>query len=579
MPGNVGIMIRGAYVVRPGVYPYTDVSQMVPVRPGPGGTIAILGTADGGVPGFIYDFATFTDARKVLRGGTALALISRMFRPSGDQPGASRVRWTRVGTVGQASLTASGLVFASLDYGRHTNAISVALTAGAGGAYTLTIRKRSENYTANYMVGLGLSVTSTATTPKLVFDHVAREARMYENGSIVSVLPYPTDDVTLANLIPWITGRSGWTATIAGNPSMPVSLMDNPVLASAPAIGTSATAITAGQGSVVFALYQDAMVGAALSTPGTFGALSAVTETALAGGAGTALDVVTSSDYVAPLALLEGIDVDHLMVDTANAATQSLAIQHCIALGAINRRRWRIFYGGGAPGETATQAAAKPQTMDGPAVYAWNGTFVTNAVTGLLKENLGSLGTAAQICGLAAGLTASEPLTNKTLYAEGVEFPAPQDSDINALLVAGASPIALDPVAGGTRIIQAITTFQGGPNVMMRKLQGLRIQFKLEKAFQFILSDFVGAPMDLETANRIKNRVAAYLDSEIRGSRNPQGVLTEGSKNGQTLPAWEGLSVVGDGADAWDIQVNTHPVTETAYIPVRIVMTPQTISL
>lgn len=578
MPGPVGFNAGGAYIVRPGVSSIIDASAMVPNRPGPGGYVGVVGLADGGAPGTVYEFSSYAEAASVLRRGQALSYIKRIFSPSPDIPGASLVRFVRLGSPTAGTVAAGGMTFTSRDFGRHVNGITVQM-AGATGNWTVTIRKASDGYSRTYTVGKGLAIKSTATTPKIVFDHAAKEAKLYENAVVVATMPYPTEAVTISNLAAFINGRAGWTATVTGDGSMPVCYMDNPLLATAPAILATDTAIPASQGQLQWLLAtRDPLLSCALTTGSTFSELAIVAETPLASGTGTGFDAITPSDFDAALTLLEAVEVHHLFLCSADASVQAKGLAHVNAMRLINRKRWRIFYTGGAANETSANAIINAQKLDGPAVYAWNGTADAHPETSL-PENLGGLGTSAQICGMAAGTPAATPLTNKPVRSTALEVSSPADSTIDALLVAGVSPVAYDPITGRAVLVQAITTWQGGANVAYRKLQGLRIQDEISRGIQRTLSGFVGEPLDLLTGNRVKSAVARFLDSSVRTSSNPDGFLTQGYRNGAATPAWENLQVSSDGTDLWTINVETHPVGESDYILVRVKLTPTLIEV
>lgn len=577
MPGAVGANFNGLYIVRPGVYPTNDTRAMGVTRPGPNNTILVAGPSDGGVAGAIYEFGSFDQARQVLRGGDTLGFIARMFRASGDQPGAQLVRWVRVGAPTLSTLTAAGVVFSSRDSGRHTNGISLQIATGtAAGSFDVTVRKRGDAYQRVYNVGLGLSLTTTATGAcKVIFDHVNRQASLQEAGATVMTFTYPTDGISIAQLASWINGRAGWTALVAGDPSMPVSAMDNPLAASAPAVTAAATSLPAGQGQLAWLInVRDPLVTCVLSTPATLGPVTVVAETGFANGTGMGLDVVATSDYTTALSLLEGVDGQYLFLASSDPAVQSLGNQHCIEMNKLTRKRWRIFVTGGPAFETAANARLRAAALDGPTTYVWNGTVITDPVTGLPKQ-CGGLGSAAQVCGMCGGLPDAEPLTNKAISSEGLETPVVSDTVLDSLLVAGVTPIYLDPIQGGTRILQALTTYQSGPNPMFRKLQGLRIQYHLTRGEQTVLAEFVGVPMDLVEGNRLKARMGSYLNAEIRGSRNPDGVLTVSSDDGK---AWKNLTVVGDGIDVWRVDADMHPVGESAYVLVTNHLSPAKLS-
>lgn len=604
MPGLVGVAVQGATMVRPGVYSLIDASEMVPARPGPGGIIAALGAADGGDPNLVYEFRSFQEAAAVMRGGAGLSFLARMFRPQSDLPGASLVRFIRVGNPQRAQVDVGGLRFRSRDYGRHANGIAISIQEDffAGqptGTWTVTIEKPADRYKKRYAVGKGIWVQSSLAEGKLTFDHAGKVASLWEGGSLAATFEYPSDQVTLLNLAAWISGRSGWSARVTGDASMPVRCLDDPFPGDAPAIPPGGgIALPAHQGALIWLLgRQDPLVtaealpvedlvlgggvGAAsllVSGSATFGPLAPCPQTYLAGGMGVAGDLLAPSDWVEPLNRLLAIEAHHLFVGTSDPAVQALALQHCQDAASVRRKRWRILYAGGLPGEREEDALQAAQDLDGPVVYCWNGTTVRNPLTGL-PEQFGGLGAAAQLCGAAAGSVESEPLTNKPLQSEGLEIPAPGDSAIERLLIGGVTLLAPDPVTGRATIQQALTTYQGGANVAFRKLQGLRIQHAIFRMWQRVLSRFVGYPLDLSTGRLIRGAASKALDQSVRTPQNPGGFLTPGFKDGKPIPAWQNLQVTGDGIDAWTLAVEAHPVGETDYILTTTTLTPVPISL
>jgi hypothetical protein len=590
LPGLVGVVVQGTTVVRPGVYSQIDASDMVPSRPGTGGIIAVLGSSDGGNPNLIYEFRTFQEAAAVLRGGDTLSLLARMFRPHPELSGASLVRFIRVGNPTQGTLRVGHMNFTSRDYGRHTSGIALTIQAdGFGdklsGTWTITVEKPADGYRKKYSVGKALQVQSAAVNARITFDHASRVAQMWENDAPVASFEYPNDQVTLVNLASWITGRPSWTARVTGDPSMPVRCMDDPIVMNAPVITAGGTALPAQEGALAWVLtHQDPVVTAEV-LPWTketglvgFGPLTACSQTYLSGGTGVANDVLAPSDWAEPLNRLLSVEAHHLFVASNDPGVQALALQHCQDAASLRRKRWRILYTGGPAGQTEDDALHAAQDLDGPVVYCWNGTTVRNPVTAI-PEQFGGLGTAAQLCGAAAGSYEAEPLTNKPLQSEGLEVPAPNDTTIERLLIGGVTLLAPDPVTGQATIVQALTTYQGGANVSFRKLQGLRIQHAIYRMWQQVLSRFIGYPLDLITGRLIRGAGAKALDDSVRTPQNPGGFLTPGFKDGREAPAWQNLQVTTDGIESWTLNVEAHPVGETDYILTVTKLTPVQISL
>ena len=366
---------------------------------------------------------------------------------------------------------------------------------------------------------------------------------------------------------------------LGGDPSMPICFMDNPLLASAPTIGTSLTSLPASQGMLCWMLRdQDPLVTADVSTSGTYATLVAASETYLTGGTGTGNDTFVTSNWTTALAKLESVDVSCLFACTTDSSVQAACHAHCIDLRTVTRKRWRRFYTGCAYGTSLSTAMAACPSFDGPTLYAWNGTIGRNPVTGL-TENLGGLGLAAQCCGMRCGSAPSTSLTNKALVSEGLEYSTLTDSQVNQALVAGLTIAAPDPATGRSVIVQGIMAWQGGTNVTYRKEQGLAVNDALLVGFNTVLAEFVGRPFDRITGRLIRNRVASFLDSVTRTGTNPDGFLTPGTVNGADVPSWTNLLVSGDGMETWSISVEAHPVGETAYIPVLCFLTPVPITV
>ncbi|HWQ09992.1 MAG TPA: hypothetical protein VN436_12820 [Holophaga sp.] len=582
MPGNIGINVGGTRIVRPGVIPIINASAMVPLNGEAYGDPGVIGPADGGIPGKVYTFSSFSEAQDTLRGGAILSYLSRIFRPSPDLAGAAEVKVVRIGSPTQATLAAAGLTFTSIDYGRHTNGISLIISAGSTTTWEVVIRKRGDGKKETWDVGLGIQVKSTATTPKLVFDHTNLQAKLYEGGAVVATLDYATEDVTLANLASWLNGRTGWTAKIptGADSSMPVCFMNNPALADAPSISSSEyTSLPASAGMLYWLLRDRGTLATCALTSGTvYGELETLSEAYMTSGTGTALDTFELDAWNDALTLLETEDIQCVFACSTASTVRQACFTHCVTMRGVTRKRWRRFYTGSAPYETSSTACENAPDFDGPASYFWNGTTTTNPITGL-AENLGGLGVAAQAVGMRCGAAPCISLTNKPVVNTELEFPQPTDTEINQCLIAGVSPVVLDPVTSRAVIVQGLTCYQGGSNVTYRKEQGLAVSDALSKLFQTALNDFVGMPMDLLTGQLLVQRLSRELDNVVRTAQNTDGFITKGRENGQDTPAWTALSVKGDGLETWKISVEVHPVGETAYIPVTCNLTPATISL
>jgi len=488
-------------------------------------------------------------------------------------------------------------------FGAWTNGITFAIAAAAEADSSLptgvatyftpwvaTVRFPAERKVFTHSVRGGLLVRADGTG-SLVVDHATKLVSLEDGEDTLAEFSFEAVP-TLRDLASAINGVTGWAATVVGQGYWPVAVLNN---------GTTAIVATdrfvpAEEGLLAHLLNSsNPLVTMELDQAPAWGALAAVAEANLAGGAGRGTDTVASDDLTPALALASTVEAHALFIQSATDDLQFLALAHCAEMSEADERRYRIFFAGinftgtspvdGADAAGATlddaiaAAVARAQALDGPAVLCFNGPSAPSPISGQ-PEQLGGLGLAAQVLGMWAGGRVKDPLTNKAVISQGLEFPSLTRSQIETLLDGGVLFPAFDNATGRTRIIQALTTFQSS-NPAYRNLQGLTIQHEVARLWIRVLSRYVGAPLDLETGERIKADCAKALDGAIVTGTNPDGFLTQGRlADGTPLPAWEGLQVVGDSTlGLWDIEVNAHPVGETDYIRVRTKLTPVPIEL
>lgn len=100
---SIGVFIGGKQIIIPGVIPEVDTSAMTPLVLAGVRIPLLIGKSDGGDPGKIYLFRNFEDAKAILRSGSALSYLSRVFRPSPSLPGASLCLFIRAAEAGAQS--------------------------------------------------------------------------------------------------------------------------------------------------------------------------------------------------------------------------------------------------------------------------------------------------------------------------------------------------------------------------------------------------------------------------------------------------------------------------------------------
>lgn len=107
---TIGVLVNGQRIIIPGVIPQVDATAMTPVVTNLGRIPLVIGVSDGGDPSKVYAFTSFEDAKAVLRGGNSLSYIARIFNPSPDQPGASRVLFIRASSTAAAASKLVGIL-------------------------------------------------------------------------------------------------------------------------------------------------------------------------------------------------------------------------------------------------------------------------------------------------------------------------------------------------------------------------------------------------------------------------------------------------------------------------------------
>jgi hypothetical protein len=516
------------------------------------------------------------------------------------------------------------------------------LKVPGGAAYVpvkATVSYQTDGSIYNYQIKNGIRIVATVPY-KLSYGQSATpdlfQFMLLDSGgsTVLQTTNVNFADVpTLADLARWLNRITGVVATVIGPAYFPSCILDSYLGSAIIPSTTSDTFFKAEEASMAYQLWStDPLImpspTSVVPTPDNSGAIQLPTpviqnwtsdlysamfdahvpgalpgsaegdgiESYLANGAGTQYDVM-STDTVGltrALNLAAATECAYIWAQSVDTDVQNLLFMHAQEMSDITKEKYRIFITGmnftstspvdGAETAAATvdaavtAAVARGPLLNGPCVFCFDGPKFPNPTNGN-SEQLGGLGLAAQMLGMAAGMAPAQPLTNKIINCQGLEFPILSDSQVNDLLLAGVTFPFFAESDGNTKVMQALTTFQTD-DPSFRLLQGLRIQHTVCRLELSVLAEFKGQPLDLEVGERIKSKIAIALDKSILSGGNPNGFLTEGKQNGVTLPAWDGLTVTGDTSTGlWIIDVNLHPVGETDYILVRNKFLPTVIQL
>jgi hypothetical protein len=137
-------MFDGQTVIRPQARVRIDATGLVPTVLGSANVVMAFGSATGGAPKTVYSFTNYSEAASVLKSGSLLKALKRMWNASQEVPGASTIRVVRIDPATKSTLTLdSKLKLDSLDYGTWTTGIQIKVETG-----TTTGKKITVNYAA-----------------------------------------------------------------------------------------------------------------------------------------------------------------------------------------------------------------------------------------------------------------------------------------------------------------------------------------------------------------------------------------------------------------------------------------------
>jgi hypothetical protein len=517
------------------------------------------------------------------------------------------------------------------------------LNKPGGGTYVpvkVTVSYQTDGSLFNYTIKNGIKIVATVPY-KLSYGQAATpdlfQFKLLDAGgsTVLQTIDVNFADVpTLADLARWLNRITGVVATVIGPSYFPSCILDSYAgSAILPGQSSSDTFFQAEEASMAYQLWSNdplimpsptytiptpdntsaiqlptpvienwsSSLYAAMFQAGVPGALPGSSqgdgiEHYLANGAGSQYDnmATDSVGLTRALNLAASTECAYIWAQSVDSDVQNALLMHAEAMSDVTKEKYRIFITGinftstspvdGAETAAATvdaavtAAIARGPLLAGPCVFCFDGSKYPSPINGNV-EQLGGLGLAAQVLGMAAGMAPAQPLTNKIINCQGLEFPILSDAQIDELLAAGVTFPFFDETDGNFKLMQALTTYQTNDSAF-RLLQGLRIQHTVCRLELSVLAEFKGQPLDLEVGERIKAKMAAALDKSILSGGNPNGFLTEGKQNGVTLPAWDSLTVTGDTSTGlWVIDVNLHPVGETDYILVRNKFLPTIIQL
>lgn len=558
-----GKPFRGADIILPGPYTYTDTSRMQSPGGVPSRAVGIVAPGRGGPVGQLVRIRNMQQVRQVLQSGTAAHLAKLAL-----DGGASEIIVARVNKATPAALDVGDLLLTHLNPGVNGNRAQFRRTVNSkrADAVDISIRDGASGLTESYS-GLGplLDVTyqGLGETPTVVMTSAGGVVTITftaESGEGLVLTSDAIANVQLAASI--INQSSAWSATVVGDASAPLSLLED---TSATFVNNEAT-LNAGAAAQARALEASGIVTAATLTGSS--SSTGVYQFFSGGAEGPA---TTTSDWIDALALLEGVDVMSVVAGSGDGAVVSATRSHVYAMSTIKARRERTAYVG--PDLQGNKGALKSALEDMAAAYGGDRVVIAgnqprdyDLVSGRL-EDYPAYYLAAYAAGYKAARRPEESLTNKPITLPGLTFTF-DDEELEELSEAGVLISNHDATQNRAMIIDGITSYTEDATYTRRAVSGMDGMDWLNKRIRLVLAPFTGKVGDRTLIHAIRLAVEKVLKSETRADGRTEGVLTPGNDpvTGAPVDSYQDLRVVFDGMSVTGITYRCHPVGENKYM-------------
>lgn len=563
-----GVSFGNEIILTPGAYARLNADAMTPERRGNERAVAVIAVADGGSVGQADVFSSLNAANRRLVGGVGYDLTSKVFNPGGGFRGASQVIFIRVNKAVAASINAGDVIFRASNPGPSSNSIRVrrTITAGVANLYVEDLVARVREQYLNLGPVLAVRYQGGAGSPSVAVSASGGVTTVTLTGS--STLTITSNQArTVGDLYQIINDSSEWSADYAGSLGSSIPITDL-VTGTVTASGGVYT-LSIGARAYLYALADSSLITAELpASPASPVDLSAWAF--LSGG--TNGPAVVLQDWLDAFEIADTYDLHGIVVGTGDEQVLAAAMAHVTTASSIANRRERLLYCGVALSTSKTDLGTKlnnlRQLIGGArAIIAGQ-----EPVEGTRRYPTYYL--AAMAAGIKAGSEPAMSLLNKPVGVQKLSYQY-TPADYDSLFTNGFLAVRFDSEANEYRFANNRTSYVADANVIYGKVSGMDIHDTLLKGVRKAASVEVGQVADQSLASRLRSRIVAYLDSQVRGALNPSGVLTPGvGTDGRARPAFENVELVFDGFDAVRVRFEAHPVGEAAYILVEGFLTP-----
>lgn len=340
-----------------------------------------------------------------------------------------------------------------------------------------------------------------------------------------------TQYTTLGQLAAYLSGQTGYTATLLGLGTIPTQYLDT---ATAQGIESSAYTLTAKLGAIINWVNQNIPLVTAAAATNAVNAPSTGSLVNLAGGAN---GTPAQSDWDAAIDALSGSDVQMIVPLSGTAAT----IAYCqadITTWAAQGQQYAMGIYGLAWGATDAQLQQQAGSLGtGNAELVAPGFVGPNSAG--VTTNFDGFYMAARYAGLIAGqASAATPATNKTVHVSQLERVL-SITEQQTLLASGVACI-VPRRKGGFKVLEDRTTNSASTNVYDTQGSVRRSVNVVRAALQDGLDADVGiASLGVATQHALIQRATAILSAQVAAGNiagfSPVTNVTQSTSN---LTAW-----------------------------------------
>jgi hypothetical protein len=555
-----GIIFDGMYIGLPGAYFADDVTAAAPNTPPTTPPLIYIGYGWGPKPYTPVNFTNPRDLMNALRGAPASNFIPFLTNPSPVMNGAQRVTFIDASQNTQAvrPLAASGALgtqtlLTSALYGPPSNQITSQVISGSIAGLKLIL---TDNYGSTQFVGDNLTVpfqlaysgAVSGQTATYVVTSGASGSFSVSGASTADTFVIPTISgaySTVGQIVDYLNGTGYYFAQLISSsagrlPSNMLTATGGVVLPAAVSGVVTYVNVRSYLQDIAFWVNNFASTMAIATVSGA--ALDTAAWLPVTGAplffSGARGVPPTNGDYANALNAALATPGWTVFCDSNTSGVVALLAAHVEIASTAPYGMWRRGFTGSSIGDTVASATTAANGLNSIQMnYIYPGIYRINTATGN-NQLYGGLYAAAAAAGMATGNTVATPLTNKALYATGVENAnagAPlTPSQIVTLQNAGVMAIRIPNNTGVPTITSDVTTWQSDNNDENTTTQQVACRYWLAYSMVNALQPYVGSIATPQQEVAILNAAKATLNALL---------FTGGSSNG-VLAAWDRKSLV-----------------------------------